>query len=157
MNSWGSLADNVTPSKSWGKLFQNKLKNLVHVSFRKNTSLCWHWLSLDADHKTCSSLHCHGKSVSISIKATELRNRQCLNDVGSLALMSLFIDTTDVANLGCVPDVLSVHLQRVSSLVVLPLIQDLGHFPICCQLQNVTQLWNVIWNMWLTGFCLITS
>lgn len=47
--------------------------------------------------EACRSLPFQGKSVSINIKVTELRNRQCLNDVGNFDVMSLFSDTTHVA------------------------------------------------------------
>lgn len=88
-----------------------------------NTSLCRNQSAVEADHKTRSSGHFHRKSVSVSVKTTELRNLQCLNDVGSFTPMSLFIDTTDAANLGSVPDILSLHLERGTSLGALSLIQ----------------------------------
>ena len=55
-------------------------------------------LRRDTDQKACRSLHFQGKSVSINIKITELRNLQCLNDIESFAVMSLFRDTTHVAS-----------------------------------------------------------
>ena len=65
----------------------------------------WNNISLyqDTDQKACRSLHFQGKSVCINIKTTELRNLQCLKDVGSFAVMSLFSDTTHVASLWNMP------------------------------------------------------
>lgn len=81
------------------KLFNKEIKKLDLASFMwNNISLYW-----DTDQKTCRSLHFQGKSVSINIKITELRNLQCLNDVGSIAAMSLFSDTTHVASLWNMP------------------------------------------------------
>lgn len=113
-----------------------------------NTSLCRHWSAVDANLKTCSSLHFHRKSVCVSVKITELRNLQCLSDVGSFTPMSLFIDTTDVANLGSVPDILSLHLERVTSPVVLSLIQWMW----CLAIP--LQLWNVIQDLMIPGWWL---
>lgn len=60
-------------------------------------------LHQDTDQKACRPLYFQGKSVSIYIKITELRNLQCLNDIGSFAVMSLFSDTTHVASLWNMP------------------------------------------------------
>lgn len=66
----------------------------------------WNNISLhkNTDQKACRSLHFQGKSVSINIKITELRNLQYPNDVGSFAVMSLFSDTTHEASLWNMPD-----------------------------------------------------
>lgn len=62
-------------------------------------------LSQDIDQKACRSLHFQKKSVSISIKISELGNLQCLYDVYSFAIMFLFSDTTHVASFLYVVDV----------------------------------------------------
>ena len=59
------------------KLFHKEIKKLSLVSFMWN-NISPHY---DNDQKACRSLHFQGKSLSINIKTTEVRNLQCLNDV----------------------------------------------------------------------------
>lgn len=69
-------------------------KKLGLASFLQNNTRLHRTLT---DPEACRSLPFQGKSVSINIKVTELRNRQCLNDVGNFDVMSLFSDTMHVA------------------------------------------------------------
>lgn len=55
-------------------------------------------LSQDIDQKACRSLRFQRKSVSISIKISELGNLQCLYDVYSFPVMFPFSDTTHVVS-----------------------------------------------------------
>lgn len=75
-------------------------------------------LHQDTDQKACRSVHFQGKSVSINIKITELRNLQYLNDIWSFAVMSLFSDTTHVAslwNLPGMPFLVEIRNRKFSS------------------------------------------
>ena len=119
------------------KLFHKEIKKLSLASFM------WNNISLhyDTDQEACRSLNFQGKSLSINIKTTEVRNLQCLNDVGSFAVMSLFSDMW-LASETCQVCHSQLKQGTESSLAIFSMIQFI-YFVV------VFQLWNIL--LELTG------
>lgn len=95
------------------KLFYKEIKKQGLPSFMGNNIN----LHQDTDQKACRSVHFQGKSVSINIKITELRNLQYLNDIWGFAVMSLFSDThvAGLWNLPGMPFPVEIRDRKFSS------------------------------------------
>lgn len=122
----------------------HKERNWALLVFCKITFVCTEHSLQEA----CRSPPFQEKSVPITIKVTELRNRQCLHDAGNFDVLSLFSDTTHVAGFWNTADMSTpVEVKTESSPAIPSLIFHI--------LLLLSQLWNII--LEFTGHLLITK